>query len=85
MVTLDEKTKVDLKINNVWAIIVSVLTTAFIVGGYFTALNSKLDTVIVNQNELSIEFSEWKKQAETRMGLLEIATNVNASRINGHQ
>lgn len=83
MVTLSEDTRVGLKINNVWAIIVSVLVSAFIVGVYYAGLQNKLDTVIDNQDELSMEFKDWKKQAETRIGTLEIATSVNLSRING--
>ena len=83
MVTLNEETKVGLKINNVWAIIVSVIVSSFIVGAYFNALETKLDTVIEGQRDLSMEFEDWKKQAEKRIGHLEIATSVNLSRING--
>lgn len=73
---LDEKTRIDLKVNNVWAIIVSIIVSAFIVGGFVSGLNAKIDRVLVSQLEIKQDFKEWKKQAEIRLGKVEIDVAV---------
>lgn len=83
MAVISEDTKINLKINNIWAIFVSIVVSSFIVGIYVNAIETKLDTVLDNQKLLSLDFKDWKKQAELRLGTLEIATQVNLTKIEG--
>ena len=71
---LTEDTRFNLKFGNVWAILVSAVLFAFGIGVYYAGNKTqevKLDTIIVQQKELTLEFRDWKKQAETRLGTVE--------------
>jgi len=65
---INEKTRLDLRVNNVWAILVSVAVSAFVFGVSYAVMNTKLDTVISNQNEMKQDFKAWKNQWEGRLG-----------------
>ena len=87
-VKLNENARIDLKFNNAWAIAISIITTSFIVGMFYSGLksnqeitNNKLDVLIANQNELKQDFKSWKIQAETRLGKVEIGYNRNRDAI----
>jgi hypothetical protein len=81
---LNEKTRLDLKVNNVWAILVSIAVSAFVFGVTFTSISTKLDMVIAQQKELTQEFRLWKTQAETRLGTVESRQNTVVTYLNDH-
>ncbi len=81
---LNEKTRVDLKINNIWAIAVSIAISGFAIGVSFTSVNTKLEMVLANQAELKNEFRVWKSQAETRLGIVESRQNTVVTYLNDH-
>ena len=81
MTILNEQTKVNLAINNVWAIIVSVIISSFVVGVFVSNMQSKLDIILANQVELKQEFKTWKTQAETRIGQGELERAVINSKL----
>lgn len=54
--------------NNVIPITITFLTWAV----SFGILTTKVDYLVKNQDEIRIEFRDWKKQYEARLGELEI-------------
>ena len=97
-VILNDKTKFDLKFNNIYAIVISVVTIVVLwfstIGGLKGDIDSvrtdlklnsqKMDTVIANQIEITKEFREWKTQAETRLGTVESRQNTVISYLQNH-
>ncbi len=81
---LNEKTRVDLKINNIWAIAVSIAISGFAIGVSFTSINTKLEMVLANQKDLKNEFMAWKAQAEIRLGTVESRQNTVITYLNQH-
>lgn len=81
---LNEKTRINLKVNNVWAIAISIAVSAFAIGVSFTGINTKLDMVITQQKELTQEFRAWKTQAEVRLGTVESRQNTVVTYLNDH-
>ena len=65
---LDEETRVDLKVNNIWAIAVSVIVSAFIFGVFYAKMQTTLDMVLANQIEMKNDFKSWRTQYEDRLG-----------------
>ena len=45
MVKLDEKTRVSLQFNNFYAILVSIVTFAVVVSGWYTSINNRLENI----------------------------------------
>lgn len=45
MVKLDEKTRVSLQFNNLYAILVSIVTFAVVVSGWYVNINNKLENI----------------------------------------
>lgn len=71
---IDEKSRFNLRFDNVWAVLISIALFAFSVGVYYAGSKNqemKLDMIIAQQKDLSLEFREWRKQAETRLGTVE--------------
>lgn len=83
-VVLNEKTRFDLRFNNAWAVIISLVVSAFAFGVTYTTMNTKLDNVIENQRQLSADFREWKGQAEARLGTVESRQNIVITYLNQH-
>lgn len=81
---LNEKTRFDLKFNNAWGIVISLIISAFAFGVTYTTMSTKLDNVIENQRQLSADFREWKTQAENRLGLVESRQNIVITYLNQH-
>lgn len=73
---LNEKTRFDLRFNNAWAIAISLIISAFAFGVTYTTMSTKLDMVIEQQKELTMEFRQWRSQAETRLGMVESRQNI---------
>jgi uncharacterized membrane protein (DUF106 family) len=72
---IDEKTRISLQTNNLWAILVSAVVVAISwasLANKIELLNQKLDFVAQRQEELAQEFKEWKKQEEKRISDLEV-------------
>jgi uncharacterized membrane protein (DUF106 family) len=72
---IDEKTRISLQTNNLWAILVSAVVIGISWASLINRidlLNQKLDFVAQRQDELSQEFKEWKKQEEKRISDLEV-------------
>jgi len=68
---LNEDTKIDFKVNSIWAILTSVVISSFIFGGTYAVMIIKLDNLLASQNEMKQDFKEWKKQWEARLGEVE--------------
>lgn len=79
---LNDKTRFDLRFNNVWAIVVSLVVSAFAFGVTYTTMTTKLDMVIEQQRELTAEFRQWKTQAENRLGTVESRQNIVITYVN---
>lgn len=74
-IIINDDTKFDLKFSNIWAIVattIMLVTTFGLVDKRITVIETKLDTLITQQKELTNEFKEWKKQYEGRLGEVEI-------------
>lgn len=56
MVKLNEKTRVSLQFNNFYAILVSVITFAVVVSGWYININSKLENI---ENHLISLEKKW--------------------------
>jgi hypothetical protein len=72
---IDEKTRISLQTNNLWAILMSAVVVAISWASLVNKielLNQKLDFVAQRQEELAQEFKEWKKQEEKRISDLEV-------------
>lgn len=62
--TITEDTRFNLKFNNLYAIAVMLIIFTF----WATVTYIQLQTVIINQKELTMEFKTWRIQAEDRLG-----------------
>ena len=79
---LDEKTKVDLKINNVWSILFTIITLTITVMGFYFGLVAKiekLDAKIDTTNQTLTymaktqdEYLQRNKEVQIRQGTLEV-------------
>jgi hypothetical protein len=47
-------------------------------------LNHRTEEILAHQVELSNDFKDWKSQAETRLGMVEIQQGVLNSRVTTH-
>lgn len=57
MTLLDEKTRVNLQINNVYAILVSIVTFAVVVSGWYVGINNKLTNIEKTLTKMDSKFS----------------------------
>jgi hypothetical protein len=83
-----EDTRFNLKFNNLWAIVattIMLVTTFGLLDKRITIIETKLDTMLVNQKELTNEVKDWRKQYEGRLGRVEIGVNENKISISNLQ
>ena len=65
------------RIDNLYAFVGSIIGLTLTLGSFFIYLNrlsvveTKLDMIVTQQQELITEFRNWKTQAETRLGTVE--------------
>jgi hypothetical protein len=63
--------------NNIIPITLTLITWAV----SFGILSTKVDLMIKNQDELRVEFKEWRRQYEERLGKAEISVAVLQNKI----
>jgi len=74
MAVLNEKTKLDLKFNNLWAILFTIVTLTISLMGIYYGLCNRLDLLsqkvdyIAQQND---EYFQRNKDIQTRVGTIE--------------
>jgi hypothetical protein len=76
MVTLSEKTKLSLRFDNVWAILVAIIlaVSAYFVNNYNVIRRlDKIETGIAYLTKSTDEYFERNKEIQTRVGTIEVA------------
>ncbi len=92
---INDKTKFDLRFNNIWVIGISLVSMTFAIIMFIykpqmeiqakvDLLNQKVDVMFKSQQELTNEFKQWKTQAETRLGTVESTQNTVVSYVENH-
>lgn len=82
MVKLDEKTKLDLRINNVWSILFTIISLTITVMGFYYSLVARIERLdakidITNQTlsymaKTQDEYLQRNKEVQIRQGTLEV-------------
>jgi hypothetical protein len=76
MVTLSEKTKLSLRFDNVWTILVAIVLTvsAYFVNNYTVIRRlDKIETGVAYLTKSTDEYFERNKEIQTRVGTIEVA------------
>ena len=60
MVQINEKTRLNLRVDNVWSIIASIVISAFIFGAWTTKIDSKQELILLGQKQMSKELADIK-------------------------
>lgn len=86
-IIINDKTRFDLKFNNVWAILIAIVAISaswFNLSTRVDLLTQKVDILVESQKEMTNEFRQWKTQAENRLGTVESNQNTVISYVENH-